>query len=124
MCFAQCSVRFAQQPKKIFRVGYFSVTDAASDAARSGVIRQALRELGYIEGQNIVFEYRYGLGQARRYSELATELVRRKVDVLVVAGADNALPAAKNATQTVPIVMTGVIRFWSAGTGTVLLNML
>jgi putative tryptophan/tyrosine transport system substrate-binding protein len=67
----------------------------------------ALSELGYIEGQNIATEYRYAEGKADRLPELATELVRLKVDLIVVAAADTAIRAAKNATKTIPIVMTG-----------------
>ena len=98
----------AQQPKKVFRIGYLSNTDPASESARSKEIRVALRALGYIEGQNIVTEYRYAEGKADRYARLAAELVRLKVDIIVVAGGgDRAILAAKNATKTIPIVMTG-----------------
>src|SRR5262249_3568662 len=76
------------------------------EAARSEGIRLALRELGYIEGQNIATEYRYAEGPAR-YPELALELVRLKVDIIVVAGGIGPIRAAKNATNTIPIVMTG-----------------
>ena len=67
----------------------------------------ALRELGYIEGQNIAIEYRYAEGKLDRLPELAAELVRLKVDIIVVAGGDAMIRAAKNATKTIPIVMTG-----------------
>ena len=67
----------------------------------------ALRELGYIEGQNIAIEYRYAAGKQDRYPELAAELVRLKVDVIVVAGGGRLILAAKNATKTIPIVMGG-----------------
>jgi len=97
----------AQQPKKVSRIGYLSASDPASDSARSEGIRLALRERGYIEGQNITFEYRYAQGKNHRYPELATELVRLKVDVLVVSGGAGTVRAAKNATKTIPIVMTG-----------------
>src|SRR5262252_3413667 len=99
----------AQQPKKV-RIGYLSNADAATDSARGGRaegIRLALRELGYIEGQNIAIEYRYGEGKVDRAPELAAELVRLKVDIIVVASGDQWIRAAKNATQTIPIVMTG-----------------
>ena len=66
-----------------------------------------LRELGYIEGQTIAFEYRYSEGKRERYSELAAELVRLKVDIIVATGGDPVIRAAKNATKTIPIVMTG-----------------
>jgi putative ABC transport system substrate-binding protein len=68
---------------------------------------RSLRERGYIEGQNITTEYRYADGKPNRQSELAAELVRFKVDVIVVAGGDDWIRAAKNATKTIPIVMTG-----------------
>src|SRR5262245_4495843 len=101
----------AQQPKKVSRLGYLSNSDAATDSAtdsdRAEGIRVALRDLGYIEGQNIAFEYRYGEGKVDRASELAAELVRLKVDIIVVASGDQWIRAAKNATKTIPIVMMG-----------------
>jgi ABC-type uncharacterized transport system substrate-binding protein len=97
----------AQQPKKVPRIGYLSSQDSAGEAARAEAIRRALREFGYIEGQNIVTEYRYAEGKIDRYSELAAELVRLRVDVIVVSGGDPAIRAAKNATKTIPIVMGG-----------------
>jgi putative ABC transport system substrate-binding protein len=97
----------AAQPKKIPRIGYLSARDSASDLSRSEAILSGLRELGYIEGQNIVSEYRYAEGKRDRFSELAAELVRLKVDIIVVAGGDLWVRAAKNATQTIPIVMVG-----------------
>jgi putative ABC transport system substrate-binding protein len=97
----------AQQPKKIPRIGYLSMSDATTESARVEAIRQALRELGYIEGQNIAFEYRYSQGKRDRAPELAAELVRLKVDIIVVAGGGNWIQAVKNATKTIPIVMTG-----------------
>jgi putative tryptophan/tyrosine transport system substrate-binding protein len=97
----------AQQPTKVPRIGYLSNTDAATDSARAEGIRLALRELGYMEGQNIAVEYRYAEGRRDRYAELAAELVRLKVDIIVVAGGTPQLRAAKNATKTIPIVMTG-----------------
>ena len=97
----------AQQPKKVARIGYLSNTDAASDSARAEGIRLALRELGYIEGQNIVIEHRYAEGRPDREPGLAAELVRLKVDIIVAAAGDRTIQAAKNATKTIPIVMTG-----------------
>ena len=97
----------AQQPKKVPRIGYLSSTDPATESTRSEAIRLALRELGYIEGQNIAFEYRYAEGKLDRFPELAAELVRLKVDIIVVAGGDPVIRAAKNATKTIPIVMMG-----------------
>ena len=97
----------AQQPKKVHRIGYLSSADTARDSARYEAIRLALRELGYIEGQNIASEYRYAEGKLDRFVELAAELVRLKVDIIVVAGGERFVRAAKNATKTIPIVMTG-----------------
>jgi putative tryptophan/tyrosine transport system substrate-binding protein len=96
----------AQEPKKVFRIGYLSAADLASESTREGV-RLALRELGYIEGQNIAFEYRYAEGKNDRFPEVAADLVRLKVDIIVVTGGNRIIPAAKNATKTIPIVMTG-----------------
>jgi ABC-type uncharacterized transport system substrate-binding protein len=76
----------AQQSKKVHRIGYLGATDPAGESTRFEAIRLALRELGYIEGQNIAFEYRYAEGKQDRYLELAAELVRLKVDIIVVAG--------------------------------------
>ena len=89
----------AQQPKKVPRIGYLSATDPASDSARSEAIRLALRELGYIEGQNIAIEYRYAEGKPDRLPELAAELVRLKVDIIVVAGGDPADPGGQECDQ-------------------------
>ena len=97
----------AQQPKKVPRIGYLSAQDSASESARAGAIRRALREIGYIEGQNITIEYRYSEGKRGRFPELAVELVRLKVDIIVVAGGDPSIRAAMNATKTIPIVMSG-----------------
>jgi putative ABC transport system substrate-binding protein len=107
MLFALCSFATAQQPKKVPRIGYLSGGNAASDSARSGAIRLALGELDYIEGQNIAIEYRYAEGKRERLPELAAELVRLKVDVIVTPTA-GPIRAAKNATKTIPIVMMGL----------------
>src|SRR5215510_6476764 len=107
MFFAVCAIAEAQQPGKIYRVGYLSSLDPARESARSESIRLALRERGYIEGQNIAIEYRYAEGKLERTPELAAELVRLKVDIIVAAGGDRVIRPAKNATKTIPIVMTG-----------------
>jgi putative tryptophan/tyrosine transport system substrate-binding protein len=104
---APCSAVEAQQPKKMPRIGYLSNTGPAGESNRSEAIRSALRERGYIEGQNIVTEYRYAEGKRDRFPELAAELVRLKVDIIVVAGGDPLIQVVKNATKTIPIVMTG-----------------
>jgi len=97
----------AQQPKKVWRIGYLSNVEAVSDSARTEAIRVLLRDLGYIEGQNIAIEYRYTEGKPDRLPDLSAELVRLKVDVIVVAGGSGVIRAAKNATKTIPIVMAG-----------------
>jgi len=97
----------AQQSKKVPRIGYLAPGDAASDSARAEGIRLALRELGYMEGQNIATEYRYAEGKSDRQPGLAAELVRLKVDIILVTGGGRVIRAAKNATKTIPIVMTG-----------------
>ena len=98
----------AQQPKKVPRIGYLSSFDPATESTRAEAIRLALRELGYIEGQNIATEYRYAEGKLDRFPELAAELVRLKVDIIVVSGGIRTVRAAKNATKTIPIVMAGL----------------
>jgi putative ABC transport system substrate-binding protein len=107
MLFALCSSAEAQQPTKVPRIGYLSSGNTASESKRSEAIRLALRDLGYIEGQNIATEYRYGEGKIDRAFKLAAELVRLKVDILVITGGEAWIRAAKNATKTIPIVMTG-----------------
>jgi putative tryptophan/tyrosine transport system substrate-binding protein len=100
-------IALAQQSKKVSRIGYLSNTDPANESTRAEAIRLALRERGHIEGQNIAIEYRYAEGKIDRFAELAAELVRLKVDIIVVAGGDLWVRAAKNATKTIPIVMMG-----------------
>jgi putative tryptophan/tyrosine transport system substrate-binding protein len=109
MLLAPCAAVEAQQPTKVHRIGYLSSSDPATDFNRSEPFRLALRELGYIEGENIAiqYRYRYGEGKRNRLLELAAELVRLKVDIIVVAGGDPVIQAAKNATKTIPIVMMG-----------------
>src|SRR5262245_10936570 len=96
----------AQQAKKVPRIGYLSEVDPATDSARTEAIRRALLELSYVEGRNLAIEYRYGEGKTDRYSDHAAELVRLKVDIILVGG-DTAIRTAKNATKTIPIVMLG-----------------
>ena len=93
----------AQQPKKVPRIGYLSNFDPATESARSEAIRLALRDLGYIEGQNIATEYRYSEGKRDQGPELAAELVHAKVDIILVTGGTIWVQAAKNATKTIPI---------------------
>jgi putative ABC transport system substrate-binding protein len=107
---APCSRTEAQQPKKIPRIGYLSSQDPVRESARSEAIRLALRDLGYLEGQNIAIQYRYAEGKVDRATQLAAELVRLKVDIIVVTGGGGFIRAAKDATKTntIPIVIVGV----------------
>jgi putative ABC transport system substrate-binding protein len=98
------SVGEAQNPAKVARVGYLSPSSPAADAVQSEAFRQGLRALGYVEGQNLLLEARYSDGHAVRLPELAAELVRLKVDV-IVAGPTTAVRAVQQATRTIPIVM-------------------
>ena len=108
IAFVICGVAAeAQQPKKVPRIGYVSSGDAASESTRAESIRLGLGERGYIERQNITFEYRYAEGKRDRFSELAADLVRLKVDIIVVSGGVPLIRAVKNATKTIPIVMGG-----------------
>jgi ABC-type uncharacterized transport system substrate-binding protein len=93
----------AQQPRKIARIGYLSPGDPVSRTYRTEAFRQGLKELGYIEGKNIAIEYRFAEARSERLPELAQDLVRLKVDI-IFAGGHPATEAAKNATQTIPIV--------------------
>jgi putative ABC transport system substrate-binding protein len=97
----------AQQPKKLVRLGYLAGVSAAADAPRLEAFRQGLRELGYLEGQNLVIEFRHESGGLERLPALAAELVGHQPDVLV-AVTTNAVQAAKHATTTIPIVFMGV----------------
>jgi len=98
------AVAQAQQPMKIPRIGYQAAASPSVVAARIEAFRQGLRKLGYVEGKNIVIEYRYAEGKLDRLPALAAELVRLNVDVIVTAGPSDT-KAAKDATSTIPIVM-------------------
>jgi putative ABC transport system substrate-binding protein len=102
-----CLSAEAQQPGKIPRIGYLAGNTPTTDFTRSEAIRLALRELGYVEGQNITIEYRYAEGNQDRNPQLAAELVRLQVDVILVSSGDPSIRAAKNATKTIPIIMMG-----------------
>jgi putative ABC transport system substrate-binding protein len=93
-----------QPPKKGARIGILVGGSASSDSARIEALRQGLRELGYVEGKNIVIEYAYADGKTDRLTDLAATLVRLKVEVIVTAG-PSATRAAKQAITTIPIVM-------------------
>jgi putative tryptophan/tyrosine transport system substrate-binding protein len=101
------AVRAQQQAGKVPRIGYLRVTSASDRPPLLDTFRQGLRELGWIEGQNIVIDYRFAEGRLDRLPDLAAELVRLNVDIIVSAGTQGAT-AAKNATETIPIVMIGV----------------
>jgi len=107
MLFALCVPAAAQQPGKIFRIGYLDGSTASASAVRVNTFRQELSKLGWIEGKNITIEYRFAEQKPERLPELPVDLVRLKVDLIVVSGVPSAL-AAKKATTTIPIVMTTV----------------
>src|SRR6266496_976591 len=94
----------AQQPTKMPRIGFLAAVSLSANSARFEAFRQGLRELGYVEGKNIVIEYRYAEGKLDRLPALAAELVRLKVDIIVSAGPQSTR-AVKEATVTIPIVM-------------------
>jgi len=96
----------AQQAKKVPRIGLLSARSSSSESTRTEAFRQGLQELGYVEGKNIVIEYRYAAGKFERLPDLAAELVRLNVDVIVAAGVPPTR-AAKRVTTTIPIVMAG-----------------
>jgi putative ABC transport system substrate-binding protein len=97
----------AQQAKKVARIGLLVPGSQSAFSVRIDAFRQGLRELGYLEGQNIVIEYRYGEGKTERLPELAGELVRLKVDVIVTASTLS-VQAAKKTSGTVPVIFTAV----------------
>jgi putative tryptophan/tyrosine transport system substrate-binding protein len=97
----------AQQPKKVPRIGLLTTGSSSSFANSLEVFSQGLRNLGYIEGQNIVIESRYSEGKLERLPDLAAELVRLKVDVIMAASTPGVL-AAKNATSTIPLIFVSV----------------
>ena len=98
---ALCPIANAQQPAKVPRIGYLSVSSETTSSEQG--FRQALRDLGYIDGQNLGIERRSADGNVDRIPELITELVRLKVDVIVVTSVQGAM-AAKKTTQNIPIV--------------------
>jgi putative ABC transport system substrate-binding protein len=104
MLFALCATVEAQQPPKVPRIGFLYSVSPSSVAGRAEAFRQGLRELGYVEGKNIVIESRFADGKLDRVPSLAAELVRLNVDVIVTSG-PSPTRAAKDATVTIPIVM-------------------
>src|SRR5947208_15090196 len=97
----------AQQPKKIPRIGFLDAASPSVEAARIEAFRQGLCELGYVEGKSIVIEWRWAEGKFDRLPDLAAELVRLNVDVIVTGGSTSS-GAAKEVTTTIPIVMAQV----------------
>src|SRR5215470_17534086 len=95
---------YARTPAKARRVGLIMTTTPVAASHITAAFAEGLRELGYIEGKNVVFEYRWAEGRAERLPEVAADLVRQRVDVIVASSQGSAL-AAKRATQTIPIVM-------------------
>ena len=108
MLFALCFSAQAQQPAgKVPRIGFLSTAALSSLSSRLDAFRRGLQELSYVEGKNIIIEYRSAEGNVDRLPELAAELVRLKVDCIVTAG-ENPTRAAKQATSTIPIITTTV----------------
>jgi putative tryptophan/tyrosine transport system substrate-binding protein len=105
MLFALCSVAQAEQAGKIPRIGFLDNSTASGNAVRLEAFRQELSKLGWIEGKNIIIEYRFAEQRRERLSVLAADMVRLKVDLIVASGGPTPL-VAKKATTTIPIVMT------------------
>src|SRR5437899_4312107 len=98
------AVAQAQQPTKVPRIGYLAAASASANPARIEALRQGLRELGYVEGKNIVIEWRYAEGKLDRLPSLVNELVNLKVDV-IVSGGPAVIRAAKEVITTIPIII-------------------
>jgi putative ABC transport system substrate-binding protein len=114
LLFALCSTAQPQEPGKVWRIGVLVSSSASLNASRDEALRQGLREIGYIESKNIILEYRYADGKLDRLTEVASDLVRLKPDVIVVGGTRAAV-AAKQATTTIPIVVAGAGDLVAAG---------
>jgi putative ABC transport system substrate-binding protein len=102
-----CSPAHAQQPKRIATIGYLTASSHATALSNTRAFRDGLRQLGYIEGKNIVVEWRYADGQDERLRELAAELVSLKPDI-IVTGSTPAIRVVQQATKTIPVVMANV----------------
>src|SRR6266545_1199308 len=102
------------QARKVWRIGVLETVSAAMNAPNFDAFRRGLRELGYVEGQNYVVEYRSADGRAERFPDLAAELVRLRVDLIVTRGTP-AARAAKDATTTIPVVMAAIGEALGAG---------
>ena len=105
LIYALCSSTHAQQPANVPRIGFLIPGTQAAFSVRTDAIRQGLRDLGYLEGKNLVIEFRYNDGKVGRLPELAAELAHLKVEVIFAVGSD-AAQAAKSVTKTIPIVAT------------------
>src|SRR2546422_815437 len=101
--FVESALAEAQQTGKVYRIGYLSPVTLSSDSTDIEAFRQGLRDLGYVEGKNVLIEYRFAEGKPDRLPDLVTELLRLKVDVIFARGTSG-VQAAKKATTTVPLV--------------------
>ena len=104
----------AQQAAKVYKIGYFASGSASLNAPRDQALRQRLSELGYLDGKNIVIEYRYAEGKLEHLDQFARDLVTQKPDVIIVGGTSVAV-AAKKATNTIPIIVIGAGDLVEAG---------
>ena len=107
MLFVLCPFTEAQQPGKIPRIGFLTTGSKGATANAVGVLRQSLRELGYIEGKDILIEYRYAEGLTERLPTLVEELTRLDIDILIASSATVAR-AAKKSNVTIPIVAANI----------------
>ena len=108
LVFGAASVRAQQPVKNLPRIGYLSASSLAAIASRTEAFRDGLKDLGYVDGKNISIEYRYGDGKLDRVPALATELMRLKVAMIVIAGGNATVEGAKRAIDSVPIIMANV----------------
>lgn len=113
---AVADIAEAQQPKKVPRIGYLSPASTSGSEASLEAFRQGLRESGYIDGRNIIIEYRWAEGKLDRLPELAAELVSVGVDIIVTVGTPPVL-AAKQITNTIPIVAANADNLVELGVG-------
>jgi ABC-type uncharacterized transport system substrate-binding protein len=109
LVFAFCPSATAQQPQKIPRIGFLLAPSRSAVAESLDAFREGMRELGYVEGKNIVIEYRYAEGKLDRLPDLAAELVRLQIDVIVAGGGGIAVQAAKKASNVTPIIFPAIV---------------